>query len=73
MSEISSEESTRTLSSDFLPKHATRSAVENIRTLEKKCFIGNEIRTVKKKAYINGGLARITPEDTADKIQDGKI
>ena len=38
LSENSSEENTRTLSSDFLPKHATRSAVEN-RTLEKKCFI----------------------------------
>ena len=39
LSENSSEENTRTLSSDFLPRHATRSVVENIRTLEKTCFI----------------------------------
>ena len=72
MSESSSEENTRTLSSDSPFKHATRSAVGNVRTLEKKCFICNEIRTVDNEAYDDGGLARITRKDTADKIEEQK-
>ena len=35
------EENTRTLSSESSFKHATRSVVGNVRTLEKICFICN--------------------------------
>ena len=42
------------------------------RTLEKKCFICNEIRTVNNEAYNDGGLERITCEDTAHKMQERK-
>ena len=68
MSESSYEENARTLSSDSPFKHATRSAVGKVRALEKKCFICNEIRTIDNEAYNNGELARMTREDTADKI-----
>ena len=70
--ESSTEESTRTLSTDSPFKHATRSVVGNCRTLEKKCFICNEFRTVDNEVYNDGGLARIKREDTADKIQERK-
>ena len=72
LSESSSEENTRTLSSDSPFKHATRSAVGIARTLEKKCFTCNESRTVDNEAYNNGGLAKITCEDTADKTEEQK-
>ena len=64
LSESSSEENTRTLSSDSPFKHATWSAVGNVRALEKKCFICNEIKTVDNEASNDGELARITREDT---------
>ena len=67
LSEGSIEENTRTVSSDSPSKHATRSAIGNVRTLEKKCFICNEIRTVDNEAYNGGGLARITCEDTKNR------
>ena len=57
LSDSSSEEKARTLSSDSLLKH--------VRTLEKKGFICNEIRTVNNEAYNYGRLARITRVDTA--------
>ena len=72
LSESSSEENTRTFSSDSLFKRPTRSAVRNVRTLEKRCFICNEVRTVDNEAYNDGGLARITREDTADNIEERK-
>ena len=72
-SENSFEENTGTLEFDSLVKHASRSVVGNVRTLEKKCFICNEITTICNEAYNDGGLARITREDTADKIQERKI
>ena len=73
LSESSSEENTGTLKFDSPPKHATRLVVENVRTLEKKCFICNEIRTVGNEAYKDGGVARITCEGTTDKIQKQEI
>ena len=72
LSESSSEENTRALSSDSPFKHAIRSAVGNVRTLEKKCFICNEIRTVDNEASNKGSIARVTREDIADKIQERK-
>ena len=71
MSESSSEENTRAVSSDSPFKHAIRSAVGNVRTLEKKCFICNEIRTIDNEASNDGGIARVTREDIAD-IQERK-
>ena len=71
MSESSSEENVRTLSSVYSLEYATRSVVGNIRTLEKK-FNCNKIRSVDNEACNDGGLAEITREDTADKIQEGK-
>ena len=72
MSESSSEKNTRTLSSKSPLKHATWSAVGNVKTLEKKCWICNEIRTVDEEAYQDGGLARIRREDNTDKIEERK-
>ena len=57
MSESSSEENARTLSSVSPFKHATRSTVGKVRALEKKCFICDEIRTIDNEAYNNGELA----------------
>ena len=70
--ESSFEENAIPDSSESSIKHATRSVIGNVRTLEKKCFICNEIRPVDNEAYTNGGLARITREDTAHKIQERK-
>ena len=72
LSESSSEENVRTLSSVYSLEYATRSVVGNIRTLEKKFFNCNKIRSVDNEACNDGGLAEITREDTADKIQEGK-
>ena len=43
LSKSSPEENARKPSSDSQFKHATRSAVGNVRTLEKKCFTCNEV------------------------------
>ena len=67
MSESWSEKNTRTLSLKSPLKHAAWSAVGNVKTLEKKCWICNEIRTVDNEAYNDGGLARIRREDNADR------
>ena len=72
LSGSSSEENTRTLSSVCSLEYATRSVVGNIRTLERKFFNCNKIRSVDNEACNDGGLAEITREDTADKIQEGK-
>ena len=72
LSESSSEENTSTLSSDSPFKHATLSAIGNVRTLEKKCFNCNEIKTIDNEAYNDRGLARITCEATADEIEERK-
>ena len=72
LSESSSEENVRTLSSVYSREYATRSVVGDIRTLEKKFFNCNKIRSVDNEACNDGGLAEITREDTADKIQEGK-
>ena len=72
LSESSSEENVRTLSSVYSLEYATRSVVGDIRTLEKKFFNCNKIRSVDNEACNDGGLAEITREDTADKIQEGK-
>ena len=72
LSDSSSEEKARTLSSDSPFKHTTRSAVGNVRTLEKKCFICNEIRIVDDETKNDGGVARITREGMSDKIKERK-
>ena len=43
--------------------------VGNIRTLKKKCFICNEIRTVNNEAFNGGGLVRVTRKDITDQIE----
>ena len=39
-------------------KHATQFFVDNVKTLERKCFICNEIRTIDDNSYNEGGLLR---------------
>ena len=43
--------------------------VGNVRTLKKKYFICNEIRTVNNEAFNGGELVRVTREDTTDQIE----
>ena len=69
LSDSSPEENTKTFSSDSPFKHASRSAVGNVRTLKNKRFICNEIRTADNEAYNYVGFVRITSEDTADEIE----
>ena len=50
----------------------TRSSVSRIEALEKKCFICNKIRTIDSNDYKEGGLAKVTLGDTAEKIIERK-
>ena len=53
-------------------KHATRTIVDNVRSLEKKCFICNIQRAIDENPYNEGGLQRCTRDDTASKILSRK-
>ena len=53
-------------------KHATRFVVDNVKTLERKCFICNEIRTSDDNPYNEGGLQRCNRGDTGSKIMKRK-
>ena len=53
-------------------KYATRSRIENVKTLEKKCFICNEIRSVDNNRCNEGGLQRCSRGTTAEKLLSRK-
>ena len=47
--------------------YATSSMIGNVKTLEKRCFICNEIRIVDNNPYNEGGLQRCSRGPTAEK------
>ena len=49
-------------------KHTTRLKFENVRSLEKKCFVCKVKRAIDGNAYNEGGLQRCTRDDTASKL-----